>query len=150
MALRKVCDSDMAHLRAWRNANAEFFPPGPKITALDQQRWYRSYLDRPWDHQYMVIADGAPVGTLALDVRGKMFNRVMRGRPGGKGVMGRAMYELMALYGAGTYTLQVLEGNDKAIEFYKRLGFRAFGRQPINFKDPDSPVMIGMQLENYL
>jgi RimJ/RimL family protein N-acetyltransferase len=146
-ALRKVHELDNRLLRRWRNANARYFPPGPEITTPMQSRWYEEYLLKPEDHQYMVLHYGAPVGTLAIDIRDRMFNRVMRGRPDGKGAMGWAMFKLMALYGAGTYSLQVLEGNDKAINFYSALGFRVFGRQPIDFKDPESPVMVGMMTE---
>lgn len=129
MVLRKVHELDNRLLREWRNANAAFFPPGPTITSPMQYRWYEEYLYNVNDHQYMVMVDGCPVGTLAIDIRSKMFNRVMRGRPEGKGVMGHALYELMAMYGNGTYALQVIEGNTHAIGFYEHLGFRIFGRQ---------------------
>jgi ribosomal protein S18 acetylase RimI-like enzyme len=129
MLLRKIDMADNLLLRTWRNDNAEFFPPGPKITASMQVDWYREYLNRPEDHQYMVMNGSRPVGTLAIDIRSKVIGRVMRGRPEPKGIMSAAVFELMGLYGDGTYMLQVLESNYHAIEFYQNLGFRPFGWQ---------------------
>jgi RimJ/RimL family protein N-acetyltransferase len=132
MLLRKIDMADNFLLRTWRNANAEFFPPGEKITANAQVDWYRRYLETPHDHQYMVCVgppEFRPVGTLAIDIRSKIIGRVMRGRPEGKGAMSAAVFELMGLYGEGTYMLQVLEGNLRAVEFYQNLGFRPFGWQ---------------------
>jgi RimJ/RimL family protein N-acetyltransferase len=132
MMLRKIDMADNQLLRTWRNDNAEYFPPGREITASMQVDWYRRYLETPHDHQYMACLGPPgfrPVGTLAIDIRSKMIGRVVRGRPEGKGVMSAAVTELMMLYGEGTYTLQVLEGNQHAIEFYENLGFRKFGRQ---------------------
>lgn len=147
MPLRKIHELDNRLLREWRNANAEFFPPGPEITEPMQMRWYEEYLYRLEDHQYVVIADGSPVGTLAIDIRDKTINRVMRGRPEGKGAMGAAVCELMSLYGEGAYSLQVLEGNERAIAFYERLGFRAFGRQ---YRRNPSVALVNMLYErNY-
>ena len=132
MLLRKIDMADNFLLRTWRNENAEFFPPAPVITASMQVDWYRRYLETPHDHQYMICTEPPqfrPVGTLAIDMRSKMIHRVMRGRPEGQGVMSAAVYELMYLYGPGTYMLQVLRGNAHAIEFYERLGFLKSGIQ---------------------
>jgi RimJ/RimL family protein N-acetyltransferase len=150
MMLRKTDASDNVLLRAWRNANAQYFPPGEKITASMQEDWYRRYVETPHDHQYMACLGPPgfrPVGTLAIDIRSKVIGRVMRGRPEGKGVMGAAVVELMMLYGAGLYELQVLEGNQHAIAFYERLGFRKFGRQLHDLRDPASPMMVNMLTE---
>jgi RimJ/RimL family protein N-acetyltransferase len=145
--LRKITEDDEDDLVTWRNANAEFFPPGPKLTRKSHYRWYLAYLDCPWDHMYMVMEGRVPVGTVAIDIRSKMIGRVLRGRPEGKGAMSRALRELMSLYGEGAYTLQVLDGNTRAVEFYERLGFREFGRQ--RKRNPDI-TLISMRYErNY-
>lgn len=153
MELRKIDEADNDLLRRWRNASAEFFPPGAEIDWTRQSIWYQEYLRTPHDHQYMVCLEPPefrPVGTLAIDIRSKMINRVIRGRPDGKGAMGAAIFELMSLYGPGTYTLQVLEGNQHAIEFYENLGFQVFGRQRHNCADRKSAMMINMLMENNL
>src|ERR1700691_1415943 len=152
MLLRKTDMGDNFLLRTWRNASAEFFPPAEKITAGMQADWYQRYLETPHDHQYMVCVappQFRPVGTLAIDIRSKMIGRVMRGRPEGKGVMSAAVFELMHLYGDGEYTLQVLEGNKHAVEFYEKLGFRVFGRQLCRLPKPHAYVMLNMQTEYY-
>src|ERR1700733_11777808 len=136
MHLRKATDLDKGPLREWRIANAEYFPPGPKITVDSHLLWWKSYVNRPWDHMYMVVPEegGDPVGTISVNMMAKTFERVMRGRPEHPGIMGKAIYELLNLYGGGDYMVQVLEGNDKAIKFYEKLGFRIFGRQ--EYKPP--------------
>jgi ribosomal protein S18 acetylase RimI-like enzyme len=147
MELRKIDSRDLGMLRDWRNANAAFFPPGPEITESAQHDWYERYLRTPHDHQYLVCLEPPeffPVGTLAIDIRSKIINRVVRGETEGKGAMSAAIYELMYLYGEGTYQLQVMEGNDRAIEFYKRLGFLQGGRQ---YTYKTNVAMINMALE---
>ena len=143
MLLRKIDMADNLLLRTWRNANAQCFPPGPVISASMQVDWYREYLKRPWDHQYMACDGERPVGTLAIDVRTLEINRVLRGRSEPKGIMSMAFTELMGLYGDGTYMLQVLDENEHAIEFYRRLGFQQFGQQLIH-----GVVMINMRKES--
>ena len=150
MLLRKIDMADNFLLRTWRNENAEYFPPAPKITASMQVDWYRKYLETPHDHQYMVCTEPPqfrPVGTLAIDIRDKMIGRVMRGRPEGKGVMSAAVFELMRLYGDGVYALQVMQGNTRALEFYYKLGFREFGRQ---WYGTEALTMVNMKTEYHL
>jgi RimJ/RimL family protein N-acetyltransferase len=150
--LRKVTDADNYLLRKWRNANREFFPPAPPITAQSQQEWWAQYVRRPHDHMYLVCPENRlyRVGTVAIDVRDRMLHRVLRGRPEGPGVMTQAVYELLDLYGEGNYTLQVLEGNDRALKFYEKIGFRVSGRQQNNPLDPQSPMLVNMFLEYHL
>ena len=146
MRLRKFEKRDNSLVRDWRTANAGFFPPGPELTPVTQLAWYQEYLNRPWDHQYMVMHEDArgewPIGTLAIDIRDKTVNRVLRGEPEGSGLMSSALLELMSLYGAGAYQLQVIEGNEHAIAFYERLGFRQIGRQA-----QGSVMMVHMKTE---
>lgn len=136
MQLRKIDMADNFLLRTWRNDNAQYFPPGEYISSSMQADWYRRYLETPHDHQYMVCLGpwpgSRPVGTVAIDVRSKMIGRVMRGRSEGHGAMSAALAELMDLYGEGTYTLQVLDGNEHAVAFYLKCGFHVFGRQAVH------------------
>jgi hypothetical protein len=150
MPLRKASDQDKWTLWDWRLANAEFFPPGPELTVNRHLDWWQRWIETPRDHMYMVVT-GPPefnvVGTLSIDVRSKNIGRVMRGRPEGKGAMGQAVFELMNLYGKGMYTLQVLEGNQHAVEFYEHLGFRARGRYHYQHRKAEPYTMINMLLE---
>lgn len=129
MTLRKITEHDAPYLIAWRNANAKWFPPGPEITPESHAAWYGEYLANPFDHMYMVC-DPVKIGTVAVNIQDHSIHRVLRGREGGaKNAMSRALLELMSIYGFRMYTLQVMEGNARAIDFYKRLGFYESGRQ---------------------
>jgi RimJ/RimL family protein N-acetyltransferase len=126
--LRKITEHDAPYLVNWRNSNAEFFPPGPPLTLESHRSWYQGYLRDPQDHMYMVCAPGL-VGTVAIHLGDREIGRVMRGPVHGeKGAMSKALLELMRIYGFGSYILRVLEGNEHAIEFYRRLGFSTEGR----------------------
>lgn len=129
--LRKICESDAMDLIRWRNANAEFFPPRSEpLSWYEHAHWFIKYLSNLEDQMYMVCTDdGLAVGTVAISIRTKVIGRVMRGQPEGPGLMSRAIFELMDLYGPGTYQLQVLEGNERAIKFYGDLGFEYYGQQ---------------------
>jgi RimJ/RimL family protein N-acetyltransferase len=136
MYLRKISESDAPDLIRWRNANAGFFPPRDEpLGWAEHARWYLNYLKNLHDHMYVVCVKDPgyddyelPIGTIAIDARTKTIQRVMRGRPEGKGAMAEAVHKLMCEYGSGTYQLSVLDTNKHAIEFYERLGFHRAGR----------------------
>lgn len=134
MHLRKISDADNASLRRWRNASRQYFPPAPEITMLAQRRWYEGYLLRPEDHMYLVCTP-EPIGTVAINVRDNTIHRVIRGEPGAPGAMESALLMLMDMYNFEYYQLQVLDGNQHAIEFYEDLGFSRCGRS--HYSNPE-------------
>lgn len=126
--LRKVTEHDDRMIVNWRNRNAEFFPPQEPLSLSSHLVWYfNTYAYDPSDHYFIVTADGASVGTIAINTSTFEIGRVLLGDKNyaRTGVMTEALRLLIEAHYAGYYWLQVLRNNERAIAFYERNGFFA-------------------------
>lgn len=129
MKLRFIELRDTRRIVAWRNANAEFFPPQEPWTEDSHYRWYTGYLGSAGDFVHMVcLDDWTPVGTIGITCRGDLceIGRVMLGdrEHAPAGIMSEALQEVIRQHEADGYWLKVLSGNERAIRFYEKNGFR--------------------------
>ena len=130
VGLRKATWADGPLLVGWRNADRERFGDTALLTlAAHRDWWYQVYELDPWDHLYIVEAGGKPAGTIGLKLGG--WPEICRVLLGDKtlartGVMTAALIELTGGYGLRSYWLRVKAGNEPAVRFYERNGFRRY------------------------
>ncbi|HMC20636.1 MAG TPA: GNAT family N-acetyltransferase [Thermoanaerobaculia bacterium] len=125
---------DQESLRAWKNANRQYFFFKNVIERDGQHRWFEGHLRRPDDHMFMVIVEGKPIGCLAVRVLGDeldIYNVILGDeRFSGKGYMTRGI-RMMAKFAFDRYPrrplrLKVLK-NNPAVRWYERNGFHSIG-----------------------
>jgi RimJ/RimL family protein N-acetyltransferase len=132
VTLRKITEADAPLLVAWRNENAEFFPPQPPLTIGSHLAWFRDvYQHDPSASMFMVEHEGRPVGCVSMtirDGRGELAQMILGDKTLARGgLMRAASRQLMDAYGLAAYWLRVLPGNTVTISFHKRNGFEVTG-----------------------
>jgi RimJ/RimL family protein N-acetyltransferase len=132
VTLRKLAVSDVALILRWRNENAAFFGDGHLMTPGEHREWFGACMADPWDHMYVVLADGRPAGTIGVAVSGGRaeIRRVLLGDKSlaRSGVMSAALDAVMNAYGPRIWELRVLASNVVAAGFYGKNGFRETAR----------------------
>ncbi|MBU0640353.1 MAG: GNAT family N-acetyltransferase [Planctomycetes bacterium] len=126
----------IATLASWREENAFAYPTQFPVTRDGTRTWLRKRLLDTEDRLLFLILDrhGKPVGHLgyasAINDQGEMeIDNVVRGvKDGYRGIMGRAMQAVLEwaeqTIGPRQIFLRVFSDNQRAVEFYHRLGFR--------------------------
>jgi hypothetical protein len=134
LVLRSIEAGDQELLRAWKNANRQFFFFQQVIEPEMQRRWFAGYEQRPDDHMFMVMVDGVPAGCMAVrlleDGTLDVYNVILGDEAfKGSGTMSRAL-RLMSGFALARYAaplrLKVLKENP-AVGWYLRNGFRRIG-----------------------
>lgn len=132
MRLRFAEGYDTERIVRWRNANAEFFPLQEPWTAESHMKWYARYLADTDDFLYVVCTDsGTALGTIGITRYAPdcyEIGRVMLGEreTAPPGIMSQGLQEVMRAHEGDFYRLKVLHGNDRAIRFYRKNGFRSY------------------------
>ena len=134
VVLRSAEWTDLESLRAWKNANRQYFFFKDLIDSDGQRRWFRGHLQRPDDYMFMVIADSKAIGCLGIRVLddGLDIYNVILGdeRFGRKGIMSRGIRMMMKFacdrHPGLPVRLKVLK-NNPALQWYERNGFHAIG-----------------------
>ena len=130
--LKPLTRENIELLRRWRNENREYFVTQDIITSDMQNNWFENIYSKNVDDTiYVVYSGDKPVGTLAMIKRGDDYEmgRVMLGekKHKRKGVMGQATEQLLSEFSTEDESqrvfLEVLKGNEPAINFYKKHGF---------------------------
>lgn len=152
VCLKTISGDDQDLLRRWRNRHRHAFFHRQVLTAEDQARWFRGYLERPDDFMFMVRVGPEPVGCMGirLTTRGWDVYNVIRGveSPATKGCMRQAL-SMMLKFAVGERMLPVyalvIEGNP-AVAWYERNGFRIVRHEVdhhVMKHDPGGGVAIG-------
>ena len=133
VSLRKITETDAGLLVAWRNENAEFFPPQPPFTLESHLAWYRDrYMADPAQNMFMVLLDSRPIGCLAMTIRGgrgELERMILGDKTVTRGGHMRAGFrQLMDAYGLASYWLRIYEWNTVTIAFHERNGFQVTGK----------------------
>lgn len=129
MKLRYIEGHDTRRIVAWRNANAEFFPPQPDWTEESHYNWYIRYLGNTDAFMHVVcLDDETPVGTIGVTREPGSsceVGNVLLGERGlaPPGIMGEALEEVLRLHEADLWWLEVLRNNERAVRFYQKHGF---------------------------
>ncbi|MCK4340888.1 MAG: GNAT family N-acetyltransferase [Phycisphaerae bacterium] len=156
--LLPLCDLYRDHqplierLAAWREANADAFPSQFPVTLEGTARWLqRGILDHEERILFLVLdRHGHMIGHVGmcdfLNERAEMeAENIVRGvGEGAPGLMSRALRALLdwgRSLGGRRIHLRVFHDNEHAIEFYRRLGFRDVGVQPLR-KHREGDVII--------
>lgn len=136
LKLRMLEFEDLPMTLAWRNRDdvRVWFKTSEIIDKDQHLNWFKQYVDKPNDYVFIVIADGKPVGQVAIydispETRAAEVGRFIAA-PGetGKGYMRAAITALLDVarnqLGLLSVNLQVLAHNERAIRLYQRLGFK--------------------------
>lgn len=137
LVLREITVSDMENLRCWKNNNRKSFFYQEEILPEQQEKWFKGYLDRPYDYMFIVeenveTASEPPehaIGCMGFRVEeGQMIDiyNVIRGEVSRTQVTMRDAMHMMLRYAADTFTesrikCDVLKDNS-AVEWYKKCG----------------------------
>lgn len=134
IALQHIAETDLEHLREWKNQNRDSFSYKHVISRDAQVGWFRAYEQRPDDHMFVVKEGNTPIGCMgfrlesgALDI----YNVILGVREkGGRGCMGKAIALMCSFirlqYGDLKIGLRVLKENP-AVRWYARNGFIKVG-----------------------
>ncbi|WP_051533997.1 GNAT family N-acetyltransferase [Desulfitibacter alkalitolerans] len=159
LILRTINRDDLEFLRKWRNCedNRKWFINKGLISVKQQLEWYESYLKRTNDLVFIiedVKNNNCSIGTASLyniDTANLSaeFGRLIIGNDSykGKGYAKRATellcdfaFKELKLF---TVYLEVLSNNERAINLYKRIGFRKE-----SIADKQSISVLKMVIEN--
>jgi RimJ/RimL family protein N-acetyltransferase len=128
VTLRKASPGDADLLVEWRNADRERFGDTAPLTLEAHYRWWFQVYERDLlDHLYVVEAGGRPAGTIGVRLGERPeICRVLLGDKtlARTGVMTIALNLLTLGYGLPSCWLRVRAGNEPAVRFYERAGFR--------------------------
>jgi RimJ/RimL family protein N-acetyltransferase len=130
----------IAALARWRDANAFAYPTRFPVTQEGTATWLRDRVLAVPERIMFLVHDAAarPIGhagfALTDDAWLKLDN-VMRGEDGTPGIMTAAVKSLLGwaerTLGPAAVRLPVFAHNDRAIRFYRRIGFRETGIVPL-------------------
>jgi RimJ/RimL family protein N-acetyltransferase len=129
LRLRSATALDIENLRAWKNAQSQFFFHQAEISPTQQRAWFDAFVQRPNDYMLMVEHQGTAKGCMGirlLEAQWDIYN-VILGDPafGGQGHMGRAFAAMLAMALQQCdlpITLKVLKHNP-AVRWYLKNGF---------------------------
>ena len=125
-----LSDQYVELLRQWRNANRSAFIDSREISKADQAIWWTKHKQTQGDDQYVIVADGEPVGSIAV-INGDPIEiaRVMLGRKdlARRGIMKAAINQAIGRYpGKVGVFLRVKVDTAPAIGLYRRCGFLVY------------------------
>lgn len=136
LKLREINYNDLPKMVSWRNKNRKWFLDQKILTQQDQEKWFKNYLENDLDKMFIIEAkEGTAIGTVGIynidyHKREAEFGRLIIGEDvfKGKGMAKEAnmlllkyafeKLDLIKIY------LKVFHDNIKAIELYKRCGFK--------------------------
>lgn len=137
LVLREITVLDMENLRCWKNNNRKAFFYQEEILPEQQDKWFKGYLDRPYDYMFIVeenvdIASESfehAIGCMGFRVEeGQTIDiyNVIRGEASRTQVTMRDAMQVMLRYAADTFPesrikCDVLKDNS-AVEWYKKCG----------------------------
>lgn len=142
-ALHADDDALIATLARWREENFFAYPSQFPVTIAGTASWLRDKLLAVDDRMLFLVQDkfGAPVGHLGFanadnDACEAEVDNVVRGvKDGNPGIMARAMEALLDWAEEHllpeVISLRVFSDNDRAVGFYRRLGFADAEFQPL-------------------
>lgn len=131
--LKYLDNEELEFARELRNANREYFFDHAEITPDQMMDFYGSYKGDVTYHKFLIIMkDETPIGTISYKLPGEpedpaIIGNVLiaseyRGLGYGSEAVRLALNNIAAC-GRQYTRLEVIPGNSKAIEFYKKLGF---------------------------
>ena len=139
--LKEIDSSDLPKMLVWRNKkeNTKWFFNQDEITNEKQEEWYNLYLEDKSDNMFIIeTKDGIPIGTIGIKNIDKQNKQAELGRMliGEKEYLDKG-YAVEATKTLVKYCfekmnlnriyLEVFEHNVKAINMYKKVGFKKEG-----------------------
>lgn len=134
ITLQHIDESNLEHLREWKNQNRDSFNYKHLISKEAQVGWFKEYEQRPDDHMFIVNEGNTPIGCMGFRLESgtlDIYNVILGVREmGGRGSMGKAIALMCSFirdqYGELRIGLRVLKVNP-AVRWYKRNGFIEVG-----------------------
>jgi RimJ/RimL family protein N-acetyltransferase len=141
ISLKQIEACDTPWIVHWRNANKEWFPAQPDLTATSHRRWFdETYQCDPSQNVYIVMLNGVGIGMVGMtikDGKGELERMVLGEKQFARGgYMRTAMRMLMDAYGLEHYWLRVMPHNDRTIAFHKKNGFTVTSTHGGDFASP--------------
>lgn len=136
ITLRLLEERDLALILAWRNRDeARKWFKDSNVISMDQHRlWFEKYIEKENDFHFIVESNNKPVGQASVYYIHKENSEAEIGRflvdpnSAGKGYIKQACIELIKFCQNSLKLkyifLEVMENNHKAIELYKKNGFK--------------------------
>lgn len=145
---RPLHEEDIEMVRVWRNTDSirtSFIYQGI-ISAPDQQKWYKGYLENDTDIMFIIEYAGKPVGTVALyhidrDKKEAEFGRLMIGDLSARGLkLGQKATKSISAFGLYELNLErvlleVFADNDYAKKAYEEVGFKAISSKVLQERE---------------
>lgn len=118
----------------WRIKNQACYIEQPKITFKSFEDWFEKYYINKRRILFFVVNDnGVPIGHMGIaEMRGNSckLDNIIRGEEGDKGLMSKALQELLVIATRMFQNIyvKVKTDNDHAIVFYENNGFELIGK----------------------
>jgi len=129
LEMRAVNQSDMEHIRQWKNEQKQYFFSQEDISFDQQMQWYESFVKRPYDLMFIIVYDYKAIGCMGIrwqDDHWDVYNVILGIKEfGRRGLMGKAFLSMLnyaAELKPALITLQVLKINP-AVKWYLKHGF---------------------------
>ncbi len=127
-------NSDLRMMMKWRIKNQDCYIEQPKITLRSFKKWFYDYYIKKRRILFFVVNPGGkPIGHMGIaEMKGESckLDNIIRGEEGNKGVMSKALQELLVIATRmfKNIYVKVKTDNDHAIKFYERNGFSIVGK----------------------
>ncbi len=132
LKLRPLAEDDLPLILAWRNEARIWFKDSTLISMDQHKKWFEKYLEKNDDLHFIVEVDKTPVGQAAVyhiqQSKAEVGRFLVAPMHEGKGYIKQACAELVKFCRDDLKLrylfLEVLVTNHKAIELYKKNGFK--------------------------
>lgn len=158
--------SMMVRLGKWRRKNQQWFLSQFPVSSERTKKWFLNNVIKTPDRILFIIFINKTyvghVGLFRFNFKNKTteIDNVVRGEKGYKGIMQISIEELMK-WGEKelkikNYNLKVLSDNTRAVQLYKRIGFKTIGKIPLYYEDSktDGKILVegtkGKKVKEYL
>src|SRR5690554_6166538 len=99
LTLRSANESDLEHLRTWKNKEKQFFYHQSDISETQQKQWFEAFKTRPNDFMFMTVFEGQEFGCMGIRFKENYWDvyNVIVGRTefGGRGLMGHSFAAML-------------------------------------------------------
>ena len=126
-------------------------PEEIRLTVADEEKFLSRFPENPNSTMILCFVDGVLAGNCQIDRRTKLKNRhrasvaiALRKEFWNLGIGTALFEEMLAIaesWGVLQVELEVIEGNDRAMALYRKMGFAVYGERPNSFQLKDGSMV---------